>query len=33
MRILLAAVAVEHLVPIVTGDAHFDLLPQVERMG
>lgn len=31
--IWIAAVAVEHMVPIVTGDAHFDLLPQVERMA
>jgi len=30
--IWIAALAVEHMAPIVTGDAHFDLLPQVTRV-
>ena len=28
----IAALAVEHMAKIVTGDAHFDLLPQVTRV-
>ncbi len=30
--IWIAALAVEHLVPVVTADAHFDALPQVSRI-
>lgn len=30
--IWIAALAVENMVPLVTGDAHFDLLPQVARV-
>lgn len=30
--IWIAAIAVEHLVPVVTSDTHFDALPQVSRI-